>query len=304
MIDYSAIHEIEIEFTTLCNAKCPLCYRNYKAFATPKYVKPFQRDFNDAIQQLDKFDSLDFVMLVGSLSEPTLYCKFIDIVKYLKRRGISLEICTNGDTHDKTWWKTLGECLNSDDKVYFTICGSTQELHSRYRKNTNLERILQNAAALRSAQHVDYAQCIRFNYNSDDFDSNSFKSIVSKFSNVYMTETFYYKPISNYIEQFNQDDFKPCQAKAKQYAFLKKFVDNIDYSKLNAHADCMSMRNSRIQIDAFGNIYPCYLFLESSNGNPWDMDMSKIQNLSYDCCKYCDRVVQMYAKKHRLEYII
>lgn len=304
MIDYSTVHEIEIEFSTICNAKCPLCYRNYKSFSISRYAKPYQRDFNDAIQQLDKFMNLDFVMLVGSMSEPTLYYKFIDIVKYLKNRHIRLEICTNGDTHDETWWKTLGKCLDIDDKVYFTICGSTQELHSMYRKNTCLRNILSNAEALRSVQPIDYAQCIRFNYNSNDFDSIEFKRMVAKFTNVYMTETFYHKPMETYIEQFNNCILKPCKAKAQQYEVLKKFVDNLDYSRHKSKTDCMAMRNNRIQIDAFGSIYPCYLFLESCNSNQWDMDIDKIQNLSYDCCKYCDRIVQMYARKHRLEYII
>ena len=36
--------------------------------------------------------------------------------------------------------------LDENDKVYFTICGSTQELHETYRKGTNLKNILKNAS--------------------------------------------------------------------------------------------------------------------------------------------------------------
>ena len=32
--------------------------------------------------------------------------------------------------------------LKYEDKVYFTICGSTQEIHEIYRRNTNLKNIL------------------------------------------------------------------------------------------------------------------------------------------------------------------
>lgn len=44
-------------------------------------------------------------MLVGSMSEPTLYPEFIPLVAYLKKRNIKIEICTNGDTRDDDFWK-------------------------------------------------------------------------------------------------------------------------------------------------------------------------------------------------------
>lgn len=304
MIEYSNIREIEIEFTTLCNAACPLCYRNYKSFANSIYSANVVRPFSDAKIQLDKFPNLQFVMLVGSMSEPTLYGQFFDAVEYFKSRKINLEICTNGDTHTSNWWKQLGNLLTLDDKVYFTICGSTQELHEKYRVRTKLENILSNAEALRQTMPIDYAQCIRFNYNSNDFDSIEFKRMISKFSHVYMTETFYQKDIENYTMHFDRDMFMPCNSKRQQYDQLKKFVDDRNFNVCRCKTDCMMKRTNRIQIDVFGNIYPCYLFLEHMNGKKWKEDPSEVDYVNYECCRFCDKIVQMYAKKHDLEYII
>ena len=39
-------------------------------------------------------------MLVGSMSEPTLYPHFLELIDYLKSRDIKIEICTNGDTRN------------------------------------------------------------------------------------------------------------------------------------------------------------------------------------------------------------
>lgn len=157
MIDYDDIIELELECTTVCNAQCPLCYRNYKSFRESPYAKPIIRSFNDVRIHLEKFQNLRFVMLVGSMSEPTLYVDFLRLVEYLKSRRIKLEICTNGDTRDDMFWGRLGGLLDSNDSVYFTICGCTQEMHEKYRRGTNLENIIRHARCLREVMPVDYA---------------------------------------------------------------------------------------------------------------------------------------------------
>lgn len=301
--EYSNILELEIELTTFCNAKCPLCYRNYTSFPK-KYRKPYSRDFNTLIHQLDNYTKLNYVMVVGSMSEPTLYTHFIELMSYLKGRHIKVEICTNGDTRDDAFWKQLGMTLDNDDSVYFTICGSTQELHGHYRKNTCLSRILHNASVLRTEKPIDYAQCIRFNYNSDDLDSIGFKNIASQFSHVYWTETFYQKDISNYVEKFNEEDFLPVRCKLKKYNLVKNYAEMKFNSNIQKTAVCQSIKYRRQQLDVFGNVYPCYLFLEYCNSTKWDKDYSKILAVKYPCCKFCETTTQQICKQNRLDYII
>ena len=244
-------------------------------------------------------------MLVGSMSEPTLYPHFLELIDYLKSRDIKIEICTNGDTRDDQFWLKLGQKLDQNDSVYFTICGSTQEMHEHYRKGTNLLSILHNAEVFRmSGKHNDYAQCIRFNYNSDDFDSNEFKRLVENFSHVYMTETFYPKNISNYSNKFNIDDFIPNKHKIEKYNKIKNLAEKSFQVLKNVKADCQSIEFKRQQIDVFGNVYPCYLFLEHENGKSWNYSYEDITNMKYDCCKFCSSIVKKCCKQNNLEYII
>lgn len=119
-------------------------------------------------------------------------------------------------------------------------------MHERYRIGTRLEKILNSARTLRkNGKMNDYAQCIRFNYNSDDLDSEKFRDMANEFSHVYMTETFYPKDVSTYKRKFNLVDFVPNRHKISKYDMLKKLAE-VGYNTLkNDKAVCQSMQFKR-----------------------------------------------------------
>jgi len=303
MLKMPKVTDVELELTTLCNAHCQLCYRNYQTFKE-HYPHTQIRPLQEVIDQLDSFPDLEWVRLVGTISEPTLYKEFFNLVKYIKSRNIKIEICTNGDTNDSLWWKSLAQYMNDQDRVYFSICGSTQDLHEIYRRNTKLKNILENARAFRSDNKNDYAQCIRFHYNSDDFDSDQFKNMVSEFSHVYWTETFLLKNYDNYVDKHNLDLLRPNAHKIADYIHMDRFAQRKFESPVRGRPWCMSWEKRSQQIDINGKVYPCYLFLEASKGQPWDGDYEKILTMQYEVCKYCDRAVIDLCNKKDLRYII
>ncbi len=303
MLKMPKVIDLELELTTLCNAHCQLCYRNYTAFKE-HYPETKIRPLQEVIDQLETFPDLEWIRLVGTISEPTLYKEFFPLVQYIKGRGINIEICTNGDTHNPDWWAELALYMTAEDKVYFSICGSTQELHEIYRRNTKLVNILENAKAFRTDNKNDYAQCIRFAYNSDNFDSQEFKDMVSVFSNVYWTETFLLKEESNYVDRVHLNKLQPNAKKIADYTHMDKFARAKFASPVKGKAYCMSWENKSQQVDIDGKIYPCYLFLEASKGQPWDGDYNKILSMQYEVCKYCDRAVIDLCDKKDLRYII
>lgn len=303
MLTMPKVIDLELELTTLCNAHCQLCYRNYTAFKE-HYPTTKVRPLQEVIDQLETFPDLEWIRLVGTISEPTLYKEFFPLVRYIKGRGINIEICTNGDTHNPSWWAELSLYMTAEDKVYFSICGSTQELHEVYRKNTRLVNILENAKAFRTDKKNDYAQCIRFAYNSDNFDSPEFNQMVSVFSNIYWTETFLLKEESNYVDKVHLNKLQPNAKKIADYVHMDKFARTKFASPVKGRAWCMSWENKSQQVDIDGKVYPCYLFLEASKGQPWDGDYEKILNMQYEVCKYCDRAVIELCDKKDLRYII
>jgi len=308
-LDLEKVLDVEFELSTYCNANCPLCYRNYKSF-NKHYPNNFFRDFNELINQINIFPNLKVVRLVGSISEPTLYPQFLELCKYLKLKNIEIEICTNGDTHNNdNFWEELGKILNKNDKVYFTICGLTQETHEKYRKNTSLKNIINNVQKFRKYNsNNDYAQCIQFDYNQKELNSKEFQKFINKkFSNIYMTETFLLQNKDIYKDSSKIKDLKPIEN--KDYFKINKIATNLyqkykDKKLNNQVVYCKSIINKSIQIDIYGNIYPCYLFLEASKGELWNKNYSDILNLKYEVCKHCEKNIFKTLEKKEMEYII
>ena len=305
LMNPNEILDIELELTTYCNADCPLCYRNYKTFKE-HYPKTISRDLETIKKDINKFPNLNFIKLVGSISEPTLYRNFFELVKFIKSKHIRIEICTNGDTHNENngiWWFELGELLGEEDSIFFSICGSTQELHEVYRIGTNLDNIKRNASQLRKAKKIDYAQCIRFEYNSNNFDSDNFLKSLSEFSNIYMTETYLKKDQSNYTNQKNLDKLLPNLKKQQDYIKVEKYATKLYKNKINQGNDCMAFNEKSLQIDINGKIYPCYLFLEASNGKTWNKNWNEILCGKYEVCKFCNTTIKAITEKD-MHYII
>ena len=296
-LDYNYYEDIELELTTTCNAKCSLCARNYNNFKT-KYPETKTRDLSEIIKQLELFTNLKIVRLVGSISEPTLYPYFFELISYLNVRKILIEICTNGDTNNHEWWKKLGNILKHEDKVYFTICGSTQEIHEIYRINTNLKNILLNAEFLRSEKNIDYAQCIMFKYNEDDLKSDKFKELIKCFSNIYFTETYLKSNNSKYKNQINIEQVGPPTHREKLYNLFKKLSFK-EMTKIDDY-NCMSLQNKSLQIDINGKIFPCYLYLE--NNITWNNNYSSIIN--NPSCNLCKKNVSVLITSTKSNYII
>ena len=106
-LDFDKVEIVELDLTTMCNASCPLCFRNHKDFPE-KYSKPFARSTSDILNQLVQFKNLKKVELIGQLSEPTTHPSFIVIARELKMLGKKLKICTNGDLYGDDFWELLG----------------------------------------------------------------------------------------------------------------------------------------------------------------------------------------------------
>lgn len=289
--------DVELDLTGFCNAKCPLCANNY--VKNEHLTGHNQRSVSEIIDGLKFFPNLKYIRLVGTVSEPTLYKDFFELCRYFVSKDIIIEICTNGDTHDVDWWRELGDILTKEDMVYFTICGSTQELHETYRKGTNLSNILNNARSFRSSgKSNDYFQHILFGYNYDDLHSQEMKKIMDEFSHINLTKTYYTRDVKNYRDKSGLDKLKPYNP--EKYKTIIKLAKYKYRTKSNVRIDCMSIGSKLLHINQFGDIYPCYLYLEES-GEVWDGNYKKILDLEYECCSLCERSLSKLVKNNDCE---
>jgi hypothetical protein len=136
---------------------------------------------------------------------------------------------------------------NSNSNVYFTVCGSTQELHEKYRVNSKLERVLRRLEIVNKySNNRAILTWIVFNYNQQDFEEN-----YQSFKNKYRTEFFYTLPMDEHFDL--KGDIRLPDNLHKIY---KENVDRTDF----ADVECPANKNNFVQVTYDGKIYPCSLY--------------------------------------------
>lgn len=302
ILNRNEIEEIEIDLTGTCNLRCPICTRNF-VHAKDMITKNI-RPLDEIVKQLDTFSGLKRFFIAGAVSEPTLYPQFFEFIEYLNKRKITYEIFTNGSTHDVQWWKALGEIVPSNCMTCFTICGSTQEIHSRYRIGSNLQNILDNASSYRlNLRKNDWIQTIRFQYNQEDLQSNEMHLIIDEFSHHMQVDSEGIRRLNDKIVEC-QSGIAPIKRRdnAIKYIFGKYI-----FSDQPVNIECKSFLQKKVYIDQFGNISPCYINAEFEknvfDNDAIEFDYSDIFNCKYKDCRLCSSSVNSMIKRMNLEFI-
>ena len=298
----SEIEELELDFSGSCNLKCWICTRNFKH--SQHMVKNYMRPMKDIIAQLDTFTGLKRFFIAGTMSEPTIHPEFLDFIDYLNSRGIYFELFSNAGLHDDSWWMKLGEKVPSNCKMVFTICGSTQELHEKYRVGSNLSDILRRASAFRSnGRHNDYVQHIMFEYNKADYECGNMNKIFDQFSHVILVHSEGRRLFNDKIRTPPDGVCPPKEIEAKiNYIFSKQ-------PPLHSHIciDCKADKWKKMYIDQFGNLYPCYTYAE--NGHPpfdWkddEYDLTGIYQYSFPSCFLCSKTTERLIDAFNLDFV-
>jgi MoaA/NifB/PqqE/SkfB family radical SAM enzyme len=287
------IEEFEMDLVGHCNLKCPLCTRNYQH--AEHMLKDNVRPLSEIIKQLDTFPNLKRTFCAGAISEPTLHPEFLDYLRYLKSRNIYIELFTNGSTHNTDFWKEVAKILDDTDQIHFTICGSTQELHEKYRVNSKLSKILENAEAVRSIKPIDYCQFIRFVYNEKDEEN------VKKFP-----FTHHYTVDTEGIRRIN-DKFIEVPEGVEPLPIRDKLIKQIFKNRPDSgEIHCKSLEDKKIFIDQFGNISACYIHREFEPQDIFtgdEFDYSDILDFKYKDCFLCEKRTRHFIEKMGLDFV-
>lgn len=192
----TSLDTLEIGLINVCNLRCPLCLRSSGILKDLK--KGEKLDLSVLINFLDGLTSLSRVVLMGSVSEPTLYPELFSLIEYLKKRNIRIRLSTNANTHTVDYWRSLSELLDENDIVRFAVDGSTQELHEKYRVGGSLEVVLNNHRAFKEkAKAATVLQNIIFEYNVNDKEN---------IKDIFLREGFTYLEFSPCYEPPNFKD--------------------------------------------------------------------------------------------------
>lgn len=288
-----AVIRLELELTSTCNLKCPLCIREIVG----GWEKNQYRALGDIQHQLDQYSNLEYVTIAGAICEPTTFPELFDLLSYLRRRDIEISLYINGDTRNDLYYIKLGmlfrECRGN---IYFTICGSTQELHERYRVNSVLSRVLSRLDIVnRYSNNKGILTWIVFNYNEADFLEN-----YQKFKDKYRTEYFYSLPMDEHFQL--KGNIRLPDRLAEIY---NKRIDRNDFENIT----CPASKNGFIQVTYDGQVNPCSLYRLYGEKHCWEcssknlavLRSNKIFNVAEPESEDSEIDLRLYYERHNEE---
>ncbi len=130
---------ISIEPTTACNLRCPECPSGLRQFT--RNTGNLKEDFFRKV--IDELHKKLVYLIFYFQGEPYINPKFLDMVKYATDKGIYTITSTNGHfLDDDRARKTIESGL---DRLIISVDGTTQEVYQSYRREGNLENVLQGA---------------------------------------------------------------------------------------------------------------------------------------------------------------
>lgn len=273
MNKFQDISTIQIELTTRCNARCPMCMRNYRGFE-------FNSGYPDA--------ELSLVNIKHILSTPVLHQLSLnrtknlqvnfngnlgdfasahdaaEIVEYLVDNGVHVYINTNGSLRNTAWWQRLAL---PNVEIGFALDGLA-DTHALYRQDTDWHKIIKNAQAFIAAGGHAIWRFVPFDHNRHQQAQcqQLAKDLgFDKFENIYdgRDRTLVFTRTGDYSHhigaKFNADVSVPNVRELIQghvtWFNAQTVKSEKDVTPLKLH--CVHKVNREIYIAADGTVYPC-----------------------------------------------
>lgn len=163
--------KVFLDISTYCNAGCPQCHRTNenglgKADWLPLIrwdLKTFQKAF--PAEEMKNIESFKFC---GTWGDPIMCKEFLEMCKYIiESSDASISVDTNGSIRDSEWWWVLGLMCGGRLTVVFDVDGINQDMHHKYRRFTDLNKVLENMETLSQTRSHARSQTILFKHNQD-----------------------------------------------------------------------------------------------------------------------------------------
>jgi len=320
-----------VELTTRCNARCPMCMRNYRGMDynsgypdTELNLADFQYIFTpEFLSQLiapepsvngfvPKFFGFRGVSFNGNLGDFASARDAVEIVEYLILHQVPVHINTNGSLRNTDWWRRLAL---PGVTVGFALDGLA-DTHSLYRQDTDWHKIIANAQAFISAGGQAVWRFIPFDHNQHQEQQclELAKEMgFIKFENIYDGRDAgpVFSRDGKYSHQIGHDP-RPAHIVPDIVPMLENHITWFDPKKITLEKDqadlklrCQHKINREIYIAADGSVYPCcYLGFYPATmhhaGNSQTKELVQENNaLKYDlahCLAWFESVEQTWTK--------
>lgn len=313
MLNIRDIRQVQIELTTRCNARCPMCMRNYRGmeYNSGYPVTELTLDNIKIILPVDLLKQLTKgVSFNGNLGDFGLAHDAQEIVHYLCDYGVPVYINTNGSMRTPDWWAGLAR---PGVRIGFALDGLS-DTHALYRLDTDWQRVIANASAFIAAGGHAIWRFIPFDHNRHQESScqNLARQLgFVRFENI--NEGRDRGPVFSRTGQFSHHIGALYQSEIPNVIpLLESHVTWFDHRTVVSDKDtqplkliCQHKRQEEIYIAADGTVWPCcflgfYPATMSHPGNSQLLPLVQENNaLEYDldhCMAWFDRVEQTWAK--------
>jgi sulfatase maturation enzyme AslB (radical SAM superfamily) len=264
MISYEQITRLHLELSTLCNARCPLCPRNF-------YGYPYNDGYpevNLTLSQVQKIftesflNQLTTITIEGNFGDATMNPETIDIIEYFRKCNgdVTIIMHTNGFARDEKFWEDLADLKV---KTLFALDG-LEDTHDLYRQDTDYKKILKNAETFinkggyavwwivpfdHNEHQIDQCRQLSTELGFKEFDihdeSRNSGPVYNKHGNLVNVLGSYDKE-TNFAVKFH--------AKTTDLVLVEDIVrDRTPKSEIT----CQSTKNKQIYVSANGEVSPC-----------------------------------------------
>jgi len=326
MLTLDQIRRIHVELTTRCNARCPMCMRNYRGFEYNSgypdcelSLEQFKHILTPAVLAMimrppDSFShGFQGVSFNGNLGDFASARDAVEIVKYLTDQNVNVHVNTNGSLRNTAWWAQLAHPRVT---VGFALDGLA-DTHHLYRQDTDWNKIINNAQAFIAAGGCAVWRFVPFEHNRHqeaECRALAKKLGFSNFENIYdgRDSTPVFSRTGEYSHQIGPDS-RPTAAIPNIQDLLHSHVTWFDAQTVRSAKDvtplklgCTHKMNREIYIAADGTVYPCcYLgFYPDTMKHPGNDQIRPLMHqnnaLEHDlehCLAWFDQVEQSWTKE-------
>lgn len=263
MITIAEIKDVHLEISSLCNARCPICPRNFKGYPYNDGYIEKNLSFNESKKIFTPtfLKQLRSIRVNGNFGDIVMNPESLDILEYFKKENsfLKITVSTNGSARDKNFWKRLAQLAEID----FCLDG-LEDTHTIYRQNTNWKTIIKNAQIVIENKGIANWKFIKFDHNAHQIDECKKLSEELGFSQFKLTDhgrnsgPAYdtYGNLVNILGNYNGETSFPILFHKKKTDLV--LLEDIIHGKTpKKNIICQTKKFKSIYISSTGDVYPC-----------------------------------------------
>jgi len=263
MYKFNEIEKVYVEISTACQAKCPMCARNFHGGLPNPYIKKTNIDLESFKNILTPkiIKQLKHINFCGNFGDPLLNNDLIHIVKYINQNNpfINFVMHTNGSAMPILWWEEFAKVLPKDHLIQFGIDG-LEDTHYLYRIGTSFKKIIENAKIFIKNGGQARWNFITFKHNEHQLEECKILAKELGFNSFYEIQTtrFLGDPWFDVLDKNGNLSYKlEIPSNQKPVIVNKETIKNYKEIIKYACIECEAEKIKSIYIDAYKHLWPC-----------------------------------------------